>query len=105
LTEARRVLPIEDDQSVRWILGETLSEMLDVEILEGGNGVEGLALALADSPDVVLMDKVMPGMDGLTFCRELRANPTSPRCQLRPCRAGTLRLCLPRNWPARLMPG
>lgn len=77
LTEARRVLLIEDDQSVRWILGETLREMLDVEILEAANGVEGLALALAERPDVVLMDLVMPGMDGLTVCRELRADPTT----------------------------
>ena len=44
-------------------------------LIESDNGVEGLALARAERPDLVIADIVMPSMDGYQFVRELRADP------------------------------
>ena len=45
------------------------------EILFANNGQEAVALALAEAPDLILLDVVMPGMDGFEACRVLKADP------------------------------
>ncbi len=45
------------------------------EVLEAGNGQEALELSLAQRPDVILLDVMMPGMDGIEVCRRLKADP------------------------------
>ncbi len=42
-------------------------------VLTAGDGEKGLALALKEKPDLVILDWMLPGMDGLAVCRELRA--------------------------------
>jgi two-component system response regulator MprA len=67
-----RVLVAEDDRSVRESLVIALElEGYDVEAV--GDGEKALAAVLASEPDVVVLDVMMPFLDGLTVCRRLRA--------------------------------
>jgi two-component system OmpR family response regulator len=67
-----RILIVEDDDRLRALLARTLSEAgWDVE--ETGDGRAGLGAALSGEHDVVLLDVMLPGLDGVTLCRRLRA--------------------------------
>ena len=67
-----RVLVVEDDQSVRDAVTRALRyEGYDVRTAV--NGEDGLAHVAEDDPDVVVLDVLMPGLDGLAVCRQLRA--------------------------------
>ena len=70
----RSVLVVDDSPSQRF----TLSRMLrrsGYDVIEAGSGREALSACEADPPDLVLSDWMMPGMDGLAFCREFRRMP------------------------------
>ena len=84
-----RVLVVDDDPSVTSLLKRGLSyEGYSVEIASSGK--EGLDLAREQPPDVVVLDVMLPGMDGLEVCRRLRAaDPTLPILMLT-ARDGTM---------------
>lgn len=66
-----RILVIEDDQAILTFLRRSLSyDGYEVEIAEDGQ--KGLALAGGNIPDLVVLDWMLPGMDGLEVCRRLR---------------------------------
>jgi CheY-like chemotaxis protein len=69
----RRILIIEDDEELAPILSEALSEEYRVEIAR--NGEEGLAAARRERPDLILLDLMMPVMDGWQFREEQKKNP------------------------------
>lgn len=75
---AAKVLVIDDDRKITALLRRSLIyEGYDVEV--AGNGEEGLRLAAAWQPDLVLLDVMMPGLDGWEVCRRLRtAGPGLP---------------------------
>lgn len=68
------VLIVDDLASSREVLYDILSGEGYV-LLTAKDGTEGLDLAGRHMPDLVLLDMMMPDMDGLTVCRELRADP------------------------------
>ncbi|HEU0204530.1 MAG TPA: ATP-binding protein [Burkholderiaceae bacterium] len=68
----RKVLIVEDVPANRVMLADFL-RFLDFEIEEAADGLEGLTRAQAARPDVILMDNMMPVMDGLEATRRLRA--------------------------------
>jgi two-component system response regulator MprA len=71
-TTPRRILIAEDDRAVRQSLERTLRlEGLDVKAVR--TGVEAVDACGSDLPDVVILDVMMPDMDGLTACRILRS--------------------------------
>jgi four helix bundle protein len=71
-----RILIIEDDEMVRHLLEEHLSnEGYEVILVSGAE--EGLALALASPPDLVLLDVNMPEATGFQICARLRQNPAT----------------------------
>lgn len=73
----RRVLVIDDDENIRSSLKRALSYAgFAVEVAE--NGEAGLRQALAAPPDVVILDVMMPGLDGLEVCRRLRSGGDVP---------------------------
>ena len=76
LPQARRVLLIDDEvtflRSTKRALKQQFPD-LEVEVAEGP--VEGLLKIGTDKPDAVVLDAVMPGMDGVEVCRQIRQNP------------------------------
>lgn len=67
----QRILVVDDDAHDREIYGKMLwYNGFDVIFAE--NGAEGLRLAREQRPDLMLMDVVMPGLDGLTLCARLK---------------------------------
>jgi len=68
------ILVIEDDD----IVARTIERSLrgeEFRVTLTNSGVEGLKAARRRAPDLVILDVIMPGMDGLTVCREMRADP------------------------------
>jgi two-component system, NarL family, response regulator LiaR len=76
-----RVLLVDDHEMVRIGLAAVLGTEDNIEVVgEAGNGLEGLRLAREYSPDVVLMDLVMDGMDGIETTRRLMEE--MPECRV-----------------------
>lgn len=76
-TGMARILVVDDDPHLREVLRYALArDGHDVE--EARDGAEALRLAAASRPDLLVLDIVMPGMDGLEACRELRKTSTVP---------------------------
>src|ERR671939_992357 len=68
---AMKILVVDDERAVRESLRRALElEGYDVEL--AGDGLEGLARVEDSQPDVLILDVLMPGMDGLEMCRRLR---------------------------------
>jgi DNA-binding response OmpR family regulator len=73
-----KVLVVEDDDAIRRGLVDALG-VNNYEVLEAGDGRSGLATAIGCEVDIVLLDIMMPGMDGMAVLRELRkAKPSLP---------------------------
>ncbi len=69
---SQQVLVIDDDPTVRDVVCRYL-EAAGFAVSEAGDGGVGLASALADPPDLVVLDLMLPGLDGLEVFRRLRA--------------------------------
>lgn len=68
---AKNILIIEDDANLRSILRDSLTAE-GYTAYEAKNGEEGLELALSRKPDLILLDIVLPNMDGLSVLSEIR---------------------------------
>lgn len=66
-----RVLVIEDEDAIRIPLVDALTDE-GLDVLEAADGDAGLALALREDPDVILLDLMLPGCDGFELLRRLR---------------------------------
>jgi CheY-like chemotaxis protein len=71
----RRVLIIDDEDDIREVAALSLETVAGWEVLLAGSGAAGIARAEEQQPDAILLDVMMPEMDGPTTFRELRANP------------------------------
>ena len=69
-----KILTVDDSKTVRIIVRKAF-KTYDCEILEAGNGVEGLALAAKENPDLILLDVTMPVMDGVEMLTKLKSDP------------------------------
>src|SRR5918992_3628997 len=69
-----RVLVIDDEAPIRLLCRVNL-EAEKMEVLEANDGPSGLELARAEKPDVVLLDVMMPGLDGWRVAEELLDDP------------------------------
>lgn len=72
----RRVLIIEDNEENRRLIRFVL-QLENAEVLEAEDAEQGILMAQREKPDLILMDMHMPGMDGLTATRLLRADPAT----------------------------
>lgn len=70
-----RILVVEDNRLSRELIEQLLCERYDVVTAE--DGAQGVKLALSEHPDVILMDLSLPGIDGWTAARMIRAQPAS----------------------------
>ena len=66
-----RILLVDDDPTLSNLLGRFLMES-NFELVRASNGPAGLRLAYNERPDLVLLDVMMPGMDGWEVCTRLR---------------------------------
>jgi len=75
-----RVLVVDDHALVRRGIRALLAEIEDIEVVgEATDGQEAMAQAEALGPDVILMDLVMPGIDGIQATRQIAAEDGGPR--------------------------
>jgi DNA-binding response OmpR family regulator len=71
IDEAGRVLVVDDDETVRDVVRRYL-EVAGFTVDMAGDGAEGLARFAAHEPDLVVLDVMMPGINGLEVCKRLR---------------------------------
>jgi CheY-like chemotaxis protein len=71
----KRVLIIDDEPDVRAVVQGCLEDVAGWDVITAASGQEGLVEAIANQPDAIILDLMMPGMDGFAFLRELRKRP------------------------------
>jgi CheY-like chemotaxis protein len=69
---SKTILLVEDSDTTRLSHRVMITRRTNYEVVTVANGTEALKFAAAQKPDLVLMDVMMPGMDGLEVCRRLR---------------------------------
>ncbi len=76
MADVKKILLVEDE--------EMLANMYQVkfqndgfQLIKAGNGEEGLTLAEKEKPDMILLDVIMPKMDGFTVLKRLKENPAT----------------------------
>ncbi|MBU0492738.1 MAG: response regulator transcription factor [Chloroflexi bacterium] len=70
-----RILLVDDEPNLVWAVQNSLADE-GYEVLSTGDGVEALAVARRHHPDLIVLDILMPGMNGLQVCHNLRRDPT-----------------------------
>jgi len=73
----KRILFIDDDLHVRQVVKACLEALGGWNVLLAASGSEGLVMAVSENPDAILLDVMMPGMDGLALLQQLKSNPVT----------------------------
>lgn len=71
----KRVLFIDDEEDIRTLASFCLKSEAGWQMLSASNGKEGIAMAQNEQPDVILLDVMMPDLDGLQTIAQLQVNP------------------------------
>ena len=71
----RLILIIDDEDDIREVAALSLEATAGWEILTASSGADGIRLAVQRKPQAILMDVMMPGMDGPTTFRRMQENP------------------------------
>jgi CheY-like chemotaxis protein len=74
---ARKILIIDDEDDIREVAALSLQTVAGWDVIVANSGAQGVARASEQRPDAILLDVMMPGMDGPTTFRELRKNPAT----------------------------
>ena len=69
-----KVLAVDDSKTIRMIVKKAFKSY-DCELFEGENGVEGLAIAVRENPDLIILDITMPVMNGIEMLEKLKNEP------------------------------
>lgn len=72
----KKVLVVDDDRVIQQLLEVNL-ELEGYEVLTAGDGEQALVRVKEFSPDVVILDIMMPKLDGIEVCRRLKADPST----------------------------
>jgi CheY-like chemotaxis protein len=72
-----KVLVVEDDRSIQMVLELVLSRMAKCDVITASDGPEGIAKIQKEKPDVVLLDLMLPGMDGFEVCRRAKVDEST----------------------------
>lgn len=73
--DKKKILIADDEGTVRLVVEKMLGK--DYIVLEATNGEEAVRIAKAQQPDLILMDLIMPKMDGYTACSEIKADQST----------------------------
>jgi CheY-like chemotaxis protein len=76
---SRRILIIDDEDDIRQVAALSLETIAGWDVIMANSGAQGLLRAEEHQPDAILLDVMMPGMDGPTTFRELRKNPATAK--------------------------
>ena len=71
----RRILIIDDEDDIREVAALSLEATAGWDILTANSGAKGIEIAVAQQPDAILMDVMMPEVDGPTTFRNMQQNP------------------------------
>jgi two-component system, sensor histidine kinase and response regulator len=69
-----KVILMVDDMPQNLLLLRNILKLHDIKVITATNGAEGLAFALSENPDLILLDIQMPEMDGYQVCEKLKSN-------------------------------
>lgn len=69
---AKRVLIIDDEQSIQAVASLSLKLEANWQVLTASSGAEGIKIAIAEQPDVILLDVMMPIMNGIDTFKEMQ---------------------------------
>ena len=75
----KRILIVDDEEDIREVAQVALEMVGGWKVLLATSGSEALQLAATEQPDAILLDIMMPEMDGITTFKELQANPATER--------------------------
>jgi CheY-like chemotaxis protein len=73
----KRVLIVDDDLGIRRIVQISLKAVAGWEVLSAESGSQGVEIAEIEVPDAILLDVMMPGMDGMETFIKMQANPNT----------------------------
>jgi CheY-like chemotaxis protein len=76
---SRKILIIDDEDDIREVAALSLESVAGWETVTANSGAQGVARAAEHQPDAILLDVMMPGMDGPSTFRELRKNPATAK--------------------------
>ena len=85
-----KVLVVDDEPEIVQYVEHVLRR-LGHEAIGAGNGEEAVQKALKDPPDLIILDVMMPIIDGFTVCRRLRRDPATSRARIVMLSANTVR--------------
>jgi CheY-like chemotaxis protein len=71
----RRILIIDDEDDIRQVAALSLETVAGWEVLTANSGAQGIEKAAQEKPDAILLDVMMPQMDGPTTFRQMQLNP------------------------------
>lgn len=74
---AKRILVIDNEKYIQEVAQICLRTVAGWQVVTAGSGSEGLSKAEAEQPDAILLDVMMPDMDGPTTFQKLQANPAT----------------------------
>lgn len=73
----KRILVIDNEAYIQEVTCISLETVAGWQVITASSGCEGLLKAAAEQPDAILLDVMMPDMDGLATCQKLQANPVT----------------------------
>lgn len=83
VASARRVLVVDDEESIREALVELLSQYQErLEVHTAADGFEAGAQLESIRPDLIILDIVMPGLDGFKVCQRIRRSPSTKHTKI-----------------------
>ena len=69
-----KILVVDDDDNIRTIAQMALEDD-DIQVIEADSGASAIEIASSEKPDLILLDMMMPEMDGKTTCKKLKEQP------------------------------
>lgn len=75
MPDKKKILIVDDEPDIRELISTILGAEDEYELIEAVDGEDGLSKAAKNKPDLIILDLMMPRMDGLEVCRRLRGTP------------------------------
>ncbi len=74
---SKRILVVDDEDDIREVAALSLETTAGYQVMTAGSGTMALTVAAAEQPDAILLDVMMPDMDGPTTLQKLQSQPST----------------------------